>query len=98
MNKEEIEEEIEIVPLREPSHEDAKKEIIGYAENAGKKKVYVSEIVEELRLDIELVAKILYEWRDRKCRDLCDEDGYDPHGDSYTCPITRCQYNNHTVI
>ena len=82
-----------IVPLRELSYEDTKKEIIEYAENAGKKKVYISEIVEKLRLDIELVKDILCEWRDRKCRESCEEDEYD----SYTCPVMSCQYNNYTV-
>ena len=79
--------EIEIVPLRELSYADAKKEIIEYAQNAGKKKVYVSEIVEKLRLDIELVAEILYKWRDCKCEQLWS---------SYTCPVMSCQYNNYT--
>lgn len=50
---------IVIVPLRDISYEDAKKDIIQYLENAGKRTVYVSEIVEKLRLDIELTAKII---------------------------------------
>lgn len=90
-------EEIEIVPLRELSYDDAKREIIEYAENAGKKRVYISEIVVELRLDIELVKEILCEWRDMKCKESCEEDGYDPHGDSYSCPVMSCPYNNYTV-
>ena len=59
---------IVIVPLRDLSYEDAKKEIIKYLENAGKRTVYTSEIVEELRLDIELTAKVLHEWRDQMCK------------------------------
>lgn len=68
MTKEDEKDMIVIVPLRNLSYEDAKKEIIEYLENAGKRTVYVSEIVEKLRLDIELTAKILHEWRDQLCR------------------------------
>lgn len=46
MNKEEeITDEIIIVPVRELSYEDAKKEIIKYLEGSGKRTVYVSEIM-----------------------------------------------------
>lgn len=94
MNKKET--EVEVFPLRDLPYKDAKKEIIEYAQNAGKKKVYVSEIVKKLRLDDELVAEILRKWRDCKCRDLCNEDGFYGYT-SYTCPVMSCQYNNYAV-
>lgn len=56
MNKEE---QISIVPLRELSYEDAKREIVAYCQQAGNRKVYISEIAEKLRLDIELIADII---------------------------------------
>lgn len=96
MNKEEVTDEIIIVPVRELSHEDAKKEIIKYLESVGKRKVYVSEIVEKLRLDIELTAEIVHEWRNQECRSLCIEDGFYGYT-SYTCPIIDCRFNNYLV-
>lgn len=88
-------EEMEIVQVRELSYDDAKKEIIEYAENAGNRRVYISEVVEKLRLDIELVEKVILEWRDHKCKDLCEDDGFNRNGTSYTCPVTGCVYNNY---
>lgn len=97
MNKEEeITDEITIVPLRELSYEDAKKEIIGYLESAGKRTVYVSEIVEKLSLDIELTAEIVHQWRNQECRNLCAEDGFYGYT-SYTCPVIDCRFNNYLV-
>ena len=96
MNKEDEEDMIVIVPLRELSHEDTKKEIIEYLENAGKRTVYVSEIVEILRLDIELTAKILHAWRDQMCKNQCTEDGFYGYT-SYTCPVVDCRFNNYLV-
>ena len=88
--------DIEVVPLRDLSYEDAEKEIIAYAENVGKKKVYISEVVKKLRLDIELTADILHKWRDKKCKDQCNEDGFYLYT-SYTCPVIDCVYNNYLV-
>lgn len=53
--------EIVIVPLRELSYEDAKREIAEYIQHAGNRKVYVSELAEELRLDIELILQVIEE-------------------------------------
>jgi len=94
MNKEEIINDITIVPLRELSYEDAKKEIIGYLECAGKRKVYVSEIIEKLNLDIELTTEIVHEWRNQECRNLCAEDEFYGYT-SCTCPIIGCRFNNY---
>lgn len=92
-----LQKDITIVPIRDLSYEDAKKEIFDYLQKAGKRKVYVSEIVEKLRLDIELTAGILHEWRDQMCRNLCEEDMYDPRGTSFMCPFINCIYNNYMV-
>lgn len=54
------ENEIAIVPIRELTYEDAKKEIIDYIKKVGRK-VDTVEIVEELWLDIELAMQILEE-------------------------------------
>lgn len=56
-----LSDEILIVPLRELSHEDAKKEITNYIQHAGGRKVYISELAEELRLDIELIMEVMEE-------------------------------------
>lgn len=53
--------EIEIVPIREIPHEYAKLEITRYIQHAGGRKVYISELAKELRLDIELIIEILEE-------------------------------------
>lgn len=91
-----LQKDIEIVPVRNLSYEDAEKEIIAYLQKAGKRRVYVSEIVEKLRLDIELVADILHKWRDQMCNDLCAEDGFRGYI-SYCCPVIDCRYNNYLV-
>lgn len=52
---------IVIVPLRELPRDYAKIEIAEYIQRAGDRKVYISEIVEELCLDIELVKEIVEE-------------------------------------
>jgi hypothetical protein len=88
---------IVIVQLRDLSYEDAEKEILEYLQNAGKRKVYISEIVKKLRLDIELVADILHKWRDKMCKDLCEEDGFADYT-SYECPAVDCIYNNYLVM
>ena len=54
-------EEIVIVSLRDLSHEDAKNEISKYVQLAGGRKVYISELAEKLRLDIELIMDIMEE-------------------------------------
>jgi hypothetical protein len=86
--------DIEILPVRNLSYEDAEKEIITHLQNAGKRRVYISEIVEKLRLDIELVADIVHKWRDAMCKDLCEEDGFTDYT-SYECSATDCIYNNY---
>ena len=53
--------EIIIVSLRELPYEDAKAEIETYIQKAGDRKVYISELAEELRLDIDLIIDILSE-------------------------------------
>ncbi len=50
-----------IVNLRKISYKKAKVEIIEYLKNASNKTVYVSELAENLRLDIGLIQKILSE-------------------------------------
>lgn len=50
-----------ILSIRELSHEDAKREIANYIKNAGDRKVYISELAEELILDIELIMEIIEE-------------------------------------
>lgn len=53
--------EIVIVPLRELPRDYAKMEIAEYIRQAGGRKVYLSELAEELRLDIELIMEIVEE-------------------------------------
>ena len=53
--------EIVIVPLRELSYENAKAEIEMYIQKAGDRKVYISELAEELCIDIDLIIDILSE-------------------------------------
>lgn len=88
--------DIEVIPVRDLSYEEAEKEIVKYLQNAGKRKVYTTEIVEKLRVDIELAADILHKWRNEKCKDSCAEDGFQGFT-SYTCPVTSCIYNNYLV-
>jgi hypothetical protein len=88
--------DIEIVPIRNLLYEDAEKEIIEYLQNAGKRRVYISEIVKKLRLDIDLVADILHKWRDQMCKDICEEDGFIGYT-SYDCPVVDCRFNNYGV-
>ncbi len=52
--------EIIIVPVKELSYNEAKRQVIDYIQTKGGK-VHISEIVEKLKLDIELVSKILEE-------------------------------------
>lgn len=94
--EEETTDEIIIIPLRELSYEDAKKEIINFLKKFGKRRVYVSEVVEKLNLDIELTEEIIYEWRNQECTNLCAEDGFIGYT-SYTCPIIDCRFNNYLV-
>lgn len=54
-------EELVIVPLRELPREYAKMEISEYVRLAGGRKVYISELAEKLRLDIELIMEIMEE-------------------------------------
>lgn len=53
--------EIVIIPLRELSRDDAKREITEYIQRAAGRKVYISELAEELCLDIELIMEIMGE-------------------------------------
>lgn len=53
--------EIVIVPLRELPRDYAKMEIARYIQQAGGRKVYISELAERLRLDIELIMEIIEE-------------------------------------
>lgn len=53
--------EIVIVPLRELPRDYAKMEIARYIQQAGGRKVYISELAEKLRLDIELIMEIMDE-------------------------------------
>lgn len=61
-----LQKDIKIVPIRYLSYEDAEKEIFEYLQKAGKRKVYIAEIVEKLRLDIELTADILHKIKSTK--------------------------------
>ena len=56
-----LSDEIVIVPLRELSYNDAKKEISEYIKRAGDRKVYISELAEELLIDFELIEEIIEE-------------------------------------
>lgn len=58
--------DILIVSLRELSHETAKREIANYIKNAGDREVYISELAEELILDIELIMKVMKELKTEK--------------------------------
>ena len=60
-------EEIVIVPLRELPRESAKIEISKYIQLAGGRKVYISELAEKLRLDIELIMEIMEELETETC-------------------------------
>ncbi len=51
---------IVVMPVKELSYEESKKQVMNYVQTKGGK-VSISEIVEKLRLDIEMVAKILEE-------------------------------------
>jgi hypothetical protein len=54
-------EEIVIVPIRDLPYEDAKDEISNYIQQVNNKKVYISELAEKLRLNVELIEKIMEE-------------------------------------
>ncbi|KAF5416463.1 MAG: hypothetical protein C5S48_02785 [Candidatus Methanogaster sp.] len=56
-----LSDEIVIVPLRELSYSGAKKEISEYIKKAGDRKVYISELAEELLIDFELIEEIIEE-------------------------------------
>ena len=53
--------EIVIVPIRDLSYENAKTEISNYIQLVNNRKVYISELAEKLRLDVELIEKIMEE-------------------------------------
>ncbi len=61
-----IVETIEIMNIREIPRDYAKLEIAKYMYDAGDRKVYISEIVEELCLDIEFVKNIVEEIENEK--------------------------------
>ena len=61
-----LSDEIVIVPLRELSYNDAKKEISEYIKRAGDRNVYISELAEELLIDFELIEEIIEELEMRK--------------------------------
>lgn len=52
-------EEIACVPLRDLPYDEAKQEIEDYIQKAEDRKVYISELAEELCLDIDLIVDIL---------------------------------------
>lgn len=90
MNKEEeITDEILIVPVRELSYEDAKKEIIEYLEYSGKRNVYVSEVVQKLRLDIELTADIMRQWKTKNIEIFVQKTVF------IDSPVIDCRFNNY---
>lgn len=88
--------DIETVTVRDLSYENAEKEVIGYLEKTGKRRVFISEIVEKLKLDIGLVADIVNKWRDHMCKNSCEEDGFMGYT-SYSCSVIDCAYNNYLV-
>ena len=59
--------EILITDVRHLSYNDAKKEIVNYIKQNENRKVYISELAEIFKLDIELIAKIInnYEQNNR---------------------------------
>ena len=48
-----------VVPIRELSYNDAEKEISDYIKKAGDRKVYISEIAEELAIEFKLIEDIM---------------------------------------
>ncbi len=52
-------EDIEVMDLRDISHKEAKKEILNYIKSKGR--AWTSEIADDLRLDLEIVVKVLNE-------------------------------------
>lgn len=63
-----IPDEFMIVPIREMSYNDAKKEISAYIEKTGYRKVYISELAEELVIEFELIEEIMEEMK------ICDNN------------------------
>jgi uncharacterized protein YrzB (UPF0473 family) len=51
--------EIEIVQVRELSHEDAEREIMEYVGNAGLRVVSIAELAHELRIEFDMIEEIL---------------------------------------
>lgn len=52
-------EDIEVMDLRDISYKEAKKEILNYIKSKGR--AWTSEIADDLRLDLEIVVKVLNE-------------------------------------
>ena len=48
-----------LIPTRNVTYEMAKREIMEYIQGAGNRKVYISELAEELQIDIDLIKYIL---------------------------------------
>lgn len=51
------------VSIRDLSYSDAKSEIKAYIEKVGNRRVYISELAEELQIDMDLIEKILNDIR-----------------------------------
>ena len=52
-------EDIEVMDLRDVSYKEARKEILNYIKSKGR--AWTSEIADDLRLDLEIVVKVLNE-------------------------------------
>lgn len=50
-------------PIREIEYHDARREIEEYIEKVGGRRVYISELVEELQIDTDLIKQILNDIR-----------------------------------
>lgn len=51
------------VPIRDLTYSDAMKEIKAYIEKVGRRRVYISELAEELQIDMDLIELILNDIR-----------------------------------
>ena len=51
------------VPIRDLTYSDAMREIKAYIEKVGHRRVYISELAEELQIDMDLIEQILNDIR-----------------------------------